>query len=981
MSEEKSTQDVEKAEKAENTVDTKLDEKKDKQRRRKLRFILSFVAFLIFGAVYSLWYRGEYLKYLEIGEKYIDVFQKKITNVTRFYFVTFLISYFVIYISNKITIRGLKVFFKEEGVTMPRLLNKSLAFSISIITALIATKVLYNNFELFANGAMFGRYDPVFGYDFGVFLFKFPFVKLLLLFLMIYSIALIGYIGLYYVIVFNKFFDGVDGETLSKSVFIKQIVMLVVIAAICLSGFIYISAESNLTTQTMLTVKDEVETEIIGAGKVDVSIKVWGYRILSIVVFLGIMGILRATRKNDFRQSMVCISAVVGYFIILFVVMVAYNGIVLSDEFDAQKSYIAENIKATKDAYGIDIEQNVINQYETISLDELKANQDIISNIPVINKDTTLQMISEHQENGIYYSYDYTDLAEYNNQLMYLTPREIEETTKINEKAKVYEYTHGYSVVASTVSDADKNGYAEYIVSGYDDENALNITEPRIYFGRNTNNSIVTNVSKYKEYDYPTGATTYEEFVYNGRAGLHYEFKDRLVIALRDKNFGLIFPTGYTEESKIITNRNVIERAKTLLPGVLYDEEPYLVINKEGRLIWVVDGYTRSENYPYSQKTTINIKGYKEKINYIRNSVKVLIDAYNGTVSIYIVDRNDPVIMTYYNEYPELFMDTNIPEDILAHMKYPKFLYNIQANMLNIYHDISIDTLYRGEDVWVLTPKTNSTTSVKTSSYYTKLKTIDDTKSKNALITTYNKYGKQNIAAYLVANYTGGKPSLKLYKFGPECNVIGIAEMNTKIDQDETISKKLEQLNLTGTILTKEMYIVPINRTFLYIEPVYQVKLNEKSNIPVLKSVIVASGTTVAIGDTLEEALANLFTDYAVDLEFVDTENIGDLVDSLVKANDNLTASMESQDFSLIGKDISSLQSIIKQLENARAKEKAKEEEEKANSESSGILESLFDRNNEETVNNTVNTVENNTTDITNNLVENVVENKTKVRK
>ena len=215
-------------------------------------------------------------------------------------------------------------------------------------------------------------------------------------------------------------------------------------------------------------------------------------------------------------------------------------------------------------------------------------------------------------------------------------------------------------------------------------------------------------------------------------------------------------------------------------------------------------------------------------INYIRNSVKVLVDAYNGTVSIYIVDRNDPIIMTYYNEYPELFMDTNIPEDILAHMKYPKFLYNIQANMLNTYHDISIDTLYRGEDVWVLTPKTNSTTSVKTSSYYTKLKTLDDTKSKNALITTYNKYGKQNITAYLVANYAGGKPSLKLYKFGPECNVIGIAEMNTKIDQDETISKKLEQLNLTGTILTKEMYIVPINRTFLYIEPVYQVKLNEK---------------------------------------------------------------------------------------------------------------------------------------------------------
>ena len=302
-----------------------------------------------------------------------------------------------------------------------------------------------------------------------------------------------------------------------------------------------------------------------------------------------------------------------------------------------------------------------------------------------------------------------------------------------------------------------------------------------------------------------------------------------------------------------------------------------------------------------------------------------MIDAYDGTTEFYITDKTDPIIMTYRNMYPGLFIEDELPEDIQKQLVYPKFLYQIQAEMLNIYHNISEDTLYRADDIWQITPKAASTNSnivgASMEPYYTILKTIDSNKSELGLLLTYNKYEKQNIISYAVGTVRNGKNSLTLYKFNSESNVVGIMQLNNQIDQNTTIASQLADLNTTGIKLMKDMIIVPINNSLLYVEPVYQVMLNE-SEVPVLKKVIVASGNTVAIGDNFQSAIDNLFTDdYAVDLEFINVEDMNELIDSVIKANNNLKESMDAQDYEMIGKDFSKLQAIIKQLENARKNE------------------------------------------------------------
>ena len=311
--------------------------------------------------------------------------------------------------------------------------------------------------------------------------------------------------------------------------------------------------------------------------------------------------------------------------------------------------------------------------------------------------------------------------------------------------------------------------------------------------------------------------------------------------------------------------------------------------------------------------------------------------------------------MTYRNMYPDLFTEEELPKDISEHFIYPEFLYKIQADMINLYHDISEDTLYRADDIWQITTKASTANSTVAGSvmepYYTMLKTIDNQNPELGLVLTYNKYGKQNIISYLVGTVNNGKSELSLYKFSSESNVVGIMQLNNQIEQDATISEELEALNTTGTKLIKDMIIVPINKSLLYVEPVYQVMVNDKSEIPVLKKVIVASGNTVAIGDNLTSAIANLFNDeYAVDLEFFNTDDMNAIIDSVIKANNNLQESLNANDFEMIGKDITRLQAIISQLETARNNELEKQKEESK-------IESVEDNNIENPENKVGNTV------------------------
>ena len=309
---------------------------------------------------------------------------------------------------------------------------------------------------------------------------------------------------------------------------------------------------------------------------------------------------------------------------------------VSTNELDKEKEYIAENIKNTKNAYNINIEEKNIENSGTITSEEVEENANVINNIPVISKDAVSKTLENSQTVTGHYVYPNISIAKYNingkNQLVYVAPREITNSGRTYNN-KTYEYTHGIGEIFTSATESSQNGNIQYIqkdIVGKDEK--INISEPRIYFGLETKETIATNTKNKNEYDYTDENGTDQVYSYNGQAGLQLGFLDRLILGMKKGDINLAFSGEITNESKILINRDVITRAKKALPYLIYDEEPYTVVTDEGKIVWVLDAYTVSSSYPYSQYTSIEHDGTKEKINYIRNSVKVIIDSYDGTM-------------------------------------------------------------------------------------------------------------------------------------------------------------------------------------------------------------------------------------------------------------------------------------------------------------------------------------------------------------
>ena len=517
-----------------------------------------------------------------------------------------------------------------------------------------------------------------------------------------------------------------------------------------------------------------------------------------------------------------------------------------------------------------------------------------------------------------------------NLKVVYTSPREIANSST-TYNYKTYEYTHGYGQIVTSASEVTEQGTVEYLqkdIEGAD--NILNISEQRIYFGLETNDTIVINPKDKQEYDYTDNEGNEKVYTYAGQAGLELNFGDRMVLALKEGDLKLAFSTAVTNESKILINRNIRERAKKVLPYLMYDEEPYTVVDKNGNIYWVLDGYTTSSQYPYSTYTEIEYEGQTQKINYIRNSVKVIINAYDGTMKFYITDTSDPIAMAYRKLYPSLFenLSNQIPEDISSQFIYKEFLYNVQAKILEVYHNVKPEVLYRENDIWQFatynTTQTNKVVGTTLESYYTMLKAPNKDNAEFGLVQMYTKDGKSNIAAYLVGSTNKTEQKLTLYKFSSDSNILGPTQLDTQIEQDEVISQEIEELNATGAKITKKIIIVPINNTLLYVEPIYQTMVNE-SNVPRLKRVIVASGTKMAIGDNLKEALANLLSQNALNIEIDRGDDIDALIQSIIESNKNLSESTQNNNWEMIGTDLKELQSLINSLEKMLEEEKKEE--------------------------------------------------------
>lgn len=915
--------------------------KNKNMKKIKLITVLTFI--ILFAIVAYISYRAEYLQILEIGEEYLNVFKQRNEYKTKLFAYNFLFIFIVIYINNLLIKKGLKVFFEDEKKPIPKLPNKSIALMLSGIISVIATSIMLEKVILYLNQAWFGINDPIFGLDIGFYFFQKPFISMMLYYIVTIIILLTIYTAIYYIIVFNVYLEGVDRELLVKSSFVKRLKTNTFLIVVGIAGIVFLNTY-DIVFNEFITLKDTLSTKIIGAGLNDITIKLWGYRILSIVMIVSSIFILKYVGKGKLKKLLTSISIVPVYLFSMFIVLLIFNVIFLNNnKLDKEKQYIGYNIDYTKQAYNLKIDEIVHTNSETITKQDLEENSDIIENIRLIDKTTTLKNLNTLQTNSEYYSYRTTKLLNYlidgKDTLVYVSPREINTTETSTYNNKTYEYTHGFGSVITYANKVDDTGNIEYIQKDFKTNNKIITEEPRIYFGMETNSAIITNLSNKSEFDYPISATKSAEYQYEGKAGIKLGFIDRLILSITSKEVDITF-SKINEDSKVLLNRNVIQRAKKIIPELIYDEEPYLVVTDDGRQVWVLDAYTVSNEYPYSQKTLIEVDGYNKQINYIRNSVKVLIDSYNGTVDFYIMDKTDPIVLAYQNIYPDIFKDAdNIPSSISSYFVYPEYLYNVQAEVLKIYHDVSEDVLYRGDDIWnypeySTTTKTNVSTKIEP--YYTMVK--ENGNNEVGLVIPYTVDGRQNITSYLIGTDINGKLNFKLYKYASGSNIIGPEQLDREIEQDETISAQLQSVIVTGTKITKNLIIVPIDNSLLYVESIYQQQLNAKNAIPLLKKVIVASGNKVAIGDNLEDALNNLVSQSAVNIKIENTDTLDDLIDTIIEANNNLKESTSSQDFEMIGKDITKLQELINQLEKQN-KEKIKKEE-KANKD---LLENVIE--------------------------------------
>ena len=891
-----------------------------KESIKRIIVIIFIVLIAIFTFIST---RGSFLEYKELGEKYVSIFKTNLTYRYTIMAINFLVTFTIMFFTNRGIKKGLKVFFDEEKKEMPKLFNKSISLVIAVISSIVVGIVFTPKVILYASNVSFEKTDLIFNLDISFYMFLEPLIKMGLIYIMIILAFLIVYSMIYYILVFNKYFEGIDKETLKNSFLVKHIIkhtrfLSIVFAIYTLIGTLDIVFSGFITTSSKL--------QLTGAGVTDVTIKIVGNIIFSILIVISIFMATSNLKKGNKSKLIKNILVIPAYLVFMFVVMVGFDLIyVSSNKYDKEKKYIERNIEYTKQAYGINAENETIDYSGTITTDEIKENRNILDNAVIINKKQALEKLNQEQSEKGYYTYVTAGIDKYtlndNIKLVYVSPREIL-NNKRTYNSKTFEYTHGYGAILTSATSTTEDGDIEYLKNDALESNY--IKTPQIYYGLKTDNAVAVGETNQKEYDYTDNKENEYTSSYNGNSGLKLGFFDRLILGIKTQNVGLVFSGQITNNTKILINRNIIKRAKLVLPNVIYDENPYVVVNNNGEMFWVLDAYTISSNYPYSTYTNIHYDGERKTINYIRNSIKVIINCYDGSMKYYITDETDPVAMAYRKVYPNIFenINTKISEDISEKFVYPKFLYDIQASMLEEYHNTKSEVLYRGDDSWKKTSyvatQNNKTVNTTLDSYYTMVEGENI-----GLIQMYSPNGKQSLTAYLTGTVEKGKNKLKINKISSGESILGLTQLDSKISQDENMKAEIDALTVTGAKITKNIMVVPVENTIIYIEQIYQTKTNE-SDTRLLKKVVVASGNKMAIGNNLEESLENLVSQEATSIDINTTEDLNGIIESIIKANKNLSNSMNSKNWELIGSDINALQGLIDTLEVQHKKDKEK---------------------------------------------------------
>ncbi|HKQ78577.1 MAG TPA: UPF0182 family protein [Blastocatellia bacterium] len=534
---------------------------------------------------------------------------------------------------------------------------------------------------------------------------------------------------------------------------------------------------------------------------------------------------------------------------------------VAPNELAKETPYIQYSIAATRKAFALDrVEEREISGERTLSSQDIQKNRQTINNIRLWDRDPLLETFSQLQEIRPYYDFHEVDNDRYriNGELkqVMLSPRELPPDSVPNRNwiNEHLTYTHGFGLTLGPVDQVTSQGQPLLYIKDIPPASSapsLKIDRPEIYFGEKSNDRVYVKTAE-KEFNFPTDKeNVYKN--YEGEGGVSIGSRWRqLLFAIRFGDLKLLLSNAMTPESRVLFDCNILQRLRQIAPYLHFDDDPYLVIN-DGRLFWIADAYTRSDRYPYSE--TVN------GVNYIRNSVKAVVDAYHGHTQLYIADERDPLIQTYARIYPATLKPlTEMPEGLRAHLRYPEEIFELQTRVYATYHMDQPQTFYNKEDLWTAASMGESgEKAAPMKPYYTIMKLPGERSEEFILMLPFTPNRKDNLAAWMAARSDGehyGK--LVVYRFPKQKVSYGPKQVVGFINQDPEISRQRTLWDQRGSSVNMgTLMVIPIEESLIYVQPLYL--RAESVRIPELRRVIVADGTRIAMEPTLEASLARLF--------------------------------------------------------------------------------------------------------------------------
>ena len=599
---------------------------------------------------------------------------------------------------------------------------------------------------------------------------------------------------------------------------------------------------------------------------------------------------------------------------------------VTPNEIVKETPYIELGIKNTLAAYNLSkIKSRQFPATEASDASALDANKPTVANIRLWDWRPLKRTYSQIQEIRLYYTFNDVDFDRYNINGAYrqlaLSARELD-ISRLPANAQTWinqhlVFTHGYGAVVSPVNEVTREGLPVLFVKDIPPvaTTDLKLNKPQIYFGEKTNDYAIVN-TKTSEFDYPHGQTNRYTH-YKAAPGVRLSsFWRQAAFAYRFATLKLLLSDAIDSGSRVLFDRDITTRLKKVAPFLSYDPDPYLVISK-GRLVWLIDAFTLSDRYPYS-------KPFNGQDNYIRNSVKVTVDAYDGTTRFYLFDPKDPVAATYKKLFPRLFTSSSaMPQDIKSHLRYPESLFSVQTDIYRTFHMSDPQVFYNKEDQWDIPTEIADQGTEAVAPYYVIMKLPGEKKEEFVLIQPFSPANKKNMIAWMAARSDGADYGrLSVFDFPKNRLVYGPQQMEARIDQEPDISRQLSLWNQRGSrVIRGNLLVIPVNDTLLYVEPIYLEA--EQTQLPELKRVIVGFGGRVAMGEGFADAVKNLFAGVAAPEPAKGGKNL-DTVKSLsataARQYEAATTALKAGDFTEYGKQIDALGGTLKQLETLSGK-------------------------------------------------------------